>query len=232
MTESFDLIVIGAGSAARVAAERAAHDHGARVAMIERERWGGSCPNVACRPTKAYLVAAELGHDVRVLCANEDVATSFRRLGVEASATPLSHKLDVRGLLRLRPDLREAELLHTHDRRAGLLARVLGRTLGTACVHTFHGLPHEIAPLVGRPDAPLPGVSRSRRAWLLHGNLRIEGALARLGTGARLLARVLVVLLASPAAALAHAALQSASPAAERTSDGRANKDRAVTARA
>jgi methionine-rich copper-binding protein CopC len=41
------------------------------------------------------------------------------------------------------------------------------------------------------------------------------GALARLGTGVRLLALVLVVLLASPAAALAHAALQSASPAAE-----------------
>jgi copper transport protein len=41
------------------------------------------------------------------------------------------------------------------------------------------------------------------------------GALARLGTSVRLLALVLVVLLASPAAALAHAALQSASPAAE-----------------
>jgi pyruvate/2-oxoglutarate dehydrogenase complex dihydrolipoamide dehydrogenase (E3) component len=68
-TESFDLIVIGAGSAARAGAERAARDHGARVAMIERERWGGSCPNVACRPTKAYLVAAELAHDVNTLAA-------------------------------------------------------------------------------------------------------------------------------------------------------------------
>jgi mercuric reductase len=74
-TETFDLIVIGAGSAARVGAERAAHDHGARVAMIERERWGGSCPNVACRPTKAYLVAAELVHDINALAA---------RLGIEA----------------------------------------------------------------------------------------------------------------------------------------------------
>jgi glycosyltransferase involved in cell wall biosynthesis len=128
----------------------------------------------------APAVAAR-GHDVRVLCADEDVAASFTRLGVDAIATPLSHKLDVRGLLRLRPDLREAELVHTHDRRAGLLARVLGRALGAASVHTFHGLPHEIAPLVGRPDASLPGVSRTRRAWLLHGNLRIESALARLG---------------------------------------------------
>jgi pyruvate/2-oxoglutarate dehydrogenase complex dihydrolipoamide dehydrogenase (E3) component len=42
--------------------------------MIERERWGGSCPNVACRPTKAYLVAAELAHDIDALAA---------RLGIE-----------------------------------------------------------------------------------------------------------------------------------------------------
>jgi copper transport protein len=46
------------------------------------------------------------------------------------------------------------------------------------------------------------------------GSALSTGAFARLGTSVRLLALVLVVLLASPAAALAHAALQSASPAA------------------
>jgi mercuric reductase len=66
-TESFDLIVIGAGSAARAAAGKASDEHDARIAMIESVRWGGSCPNVACRPTKAYLVAAELMHDVNTL---------------------------------------------------------------------------------------------------------------------------------------------------------------------
>ena len=66
-TQTFDLVVIGAGSAAREGAARAHGDHGARVALVEHERWGGSCPNVACRPTKAYLVAAELAHDVNAL---------------------------------------------------------------------------------------------------------------------------------------------------------------------
>ena len=75
MPERFDLVVLGSGSAARDAAKTAAHDHGARVALIERERWGGSCPNVACTPTKAYLVAAELAHDVNRLA---------ERIGVEA----------------------------------------------------------------------------------------------------------------------------------------------------
>jgi mercuric reductase len=64
-TETYDLIVLGAGSAARDGAATASRRHGARVAIVERTRWGGSCPNVACRPTKAYLLAAELMHDIR-----------------------------------------------------------------------------------------------------------------------------------------------------------------------
>src|SRR5919204_3010814 len=77
MSEHFDLIVIGGGSAARDAAGKAAREHGARVALVEKERWGGSCPNVACTPTKAYLVVAELMHDINHL-ANE--------LGIEVGA--------------------------------------------------------------------------------------------------------------------------------------------------
>jgi mercuric reductase len=62
--DRFDLLVLGAGSGARDGAAKAKREYGARVAMVERELWGGSCPNVACRPTKAYLTAAELVHDV------------------------------------------------------------------------------------------------------------------------------------------------------------------------
>lgn len=80
MSERFDLIVIGAGSAARDAANTAARKHRARVALIEKERWGGSCPNVACQPTKAYLVAAELAHDVNALAP---------KIGVEAGRASL-----------------------------------------------------------------------------------------------------------------------------------------------
>jgi mercuric reductase len=66
-SEHYDLIAIGAGSAARDGANKAAKEHGAKVALIEHERWGGSCPNVACSPTKAYLVAAGLAHDINTL---------------------------------------------------------------------------------------------------------------------------------------------------------------------
>ena len=67
MSEQFDLIVLGSGSGARDGANKAAKEHDARVALIESTRWGGSCPNVACKPTKAYLVAAELAHDIETL---------------------------------------------------------------------------------------------------------------------------------------------------------------------
>ncbi|HEV2902746.1 MAG TPA: NAD(P)/FAD-dependent oxidoreductase [Gaiellaceae bacterium] len=67
MSAQFDLIVLGSGSGARDGANKAAKEHGARVALIENTRWGGSCPNVACKPTKAYLVAADLAHDIEAL---------------------------------------------------------------------------------------------------------------------------------------------------------------------
>jgi pyruvate/2-oxoglutarate dehydrogenase complex dihydrolipoamide dehydrogenase (E3) component len=81
--EHYDLIVLGSGSAARDGAGKAAREHGARVALIEHRLWGGSCPNVACRPTKAYVVAAELTHDVRHHAAERgiDLPEPVVRLG-------------------------------------------------------------------------------------------------------------------------------------------------------
>jgi mercuric reductase len=63
--EKFDLIVIGGGGAGREAATRAHADFGASVAVIESGLWGGSCANVACKPTKQYVAAAEFLADAR-----------------------------------------------------------------------------------------------------------------------------------------------------------------------
>ena len=71
--DRYDLVVLGSGSAARDGAGKASREFGARVALIEHWLWGGSCPNVACRPTKAYVVAAELAHDVQHHAAERGV---------------------------------------------------------------------------------------------------------------------------------------------------------------
>jgi mercuric reductase len=74
MNRQFDLIVLGSGSGARDGANKARKEFGAEVALVENTRWGGSCPNVACKPTKAYLVAADYVHDIN---------TFVPKLGIE-----------------------------------------------------------------------------------------------------------------------------------------------------
>ncbi|HEX4052407.1 MAG TPA: FAD-dependent oxidoreductase, partial [Steroidobacteraceae bacterium] len=51
MAHDFDLIVIGGGSGGLACAQRAA-SYGARTALIEMHRLGGTCVNVGCVPKK------------------------------------------------------------------------------------------------------------------------------------------------------------------------------------
>ena len=53
MTESFDAIVIGTGQAGPALAARLA-GVGRKVAIIERDRFGGTCVNNGCIPTKTF----------------------------------------------------------------------------------------------------------------------------------------------------------------------------------
>ena len=55
----FDLLVIGGGSGGLGAAQRAV-EYGARVALFEPARLGGTCVNVGCVPKKVMWNAAEL----------------------------------------------------------------------------------------------------------------------------------------------------------------------------
>jgi len=65
MSESFDLVVLGAGSAGIAMAIRAAR-HGAKVAVVEAGALGGTCVNVGCVPKKAMWLAAELVEAQRI----------------------------------------------------------------------------------------------------------------------------------------------------------------------
>ena len=64
MTEKhFDFLAIGGGSGGIAAAVRAA-SYGARAAVVEHGRLGGTCVNVGCVPKKLMWYAASLGHTV------------------------------------------------------------------------------------------------------------------------------------------------------------------------
>lgn len=65
MKDMYDLIVIGAGSGGIATARRAAV-YGARVAVVENGRLGGTCVNVGCVPKKVMWNAASLAHGLEM----------------------------------------------------------------------------------------------------------------------------------------------------------------------
>lgn len=64
MTNQYDIVVLGAGPGGYVAAIRAAQ-LGKKVAIIEREYWGGVCLNIGCIPSKALIKNAEVVHTLK-----------------------------------------------------------------------------------------------------------------------------------------------------------------------
>jgi glycosyltransferase involved in cell wall biosynthesis len=149
-----------------------------RVVYVSTLERGGPLSHV--RDLAPAVAAA--GVDVHVVVANERLANEFGVLGVDASVAAMRHKLDARGAARAWPAFAGADVVHTHDRRAGLLARPQARVRGAASVHTLHGVPEELSIRVGRTGDPVPpGVSAARIAWLRHGILRLEALLSHLG---------------------------------------------------
>jgi dihydrolipoamide dehydrogenase len=65
MAASFDLVVLGAGSGGYACALRAAQ-LGFNVALVEKDKVGGTCLHRGCIPTKAMLHAAEVADSVRI----------------------------------------------------------------------------------------------------------------------------------------------------------------------
>ena len=64
MTTRFDLLVIGGGSGGLAHAQRAA-EYGAKVAVVEPARLGGTCVNVGCVPKKLMWYSAHHAHLLR-----------------------------------------------------------------------------------------------------------------------------------------------------------------------
>ncbi|MBO0828221.1 MAG: dihydrolipoyl dehydrogenase [Streptosporangiales bacterium] len=61
---SYDLVVLGGGSGGYAAAFRAA-ELGMTVAVVEKDKFGGTCLHRGCIPTKALLHAAEIADQAR-----------------------------------------------------------------------------------------------------------------------------------------------------------------------
>src|SRR3989442_10112025 len=57
--EEFDLVILGGGTGSTIAAWTFAGE-GKHVAVVERKYIGGSCPNIACLPSKNIIHSAKV----------------------------------------------------------------------------------------------------------------------------------------------------------------------------
>ena len=64
MTQAFDAIVIGAGQAGPSLTSRLTAS-GMKVALVERDKFGGTCVNTGCMPTKTLVASAYAAHLAR-----------------------------------------------------------------------------------------------------------------------------------------------------------------------
>lgn len=83
MSESYDVVVIGAGPAGYVAAIRAAQ-LGQKAAIVDKQWMGGVCLNVGCIPSKALLKNAEVAHTLRE--RGKEFGFSFENLKLDYGA--------------------------------------------------------------------------------------------------------------------------------------------------
>ncbi len=78
--ETFDVVVIGAGSTGENVAGRAAQ-RGLRVAIVESELVGGECSYYACIPSKALLRPAHVLADAKAVAGSREAVTGELDVG-------------------------------------------------------------------------------------------------------------------------------------------------------
>jgi len=87
------------------------------------------------------------GASVLVTCENAELAERFSGGGVEAEVVPIRHQADLAGARRVWRLSKGADVVHAHDRRAGLWVRIGPRPRpGGIRVYTSHGIPEPYRP--------------------------------------------------------------------------------------
>src|SRR5437868_14692267 len=114
MPSTYDAIVIGTGQSGPFLAVRLANA-GRRVAVIERHRFGGTCVNTGCIPTKTLVASARTAHvarraadygvvvqspvtvDMRAVKARKDRVAGASEKGVESMLKSTAKSTVMRG---------------------------------------------------------------------------------------------------------------------------------------
>jgi pyruvate/2-oxoglutarate dehydrogenase complex dihydrolipoamide dehydrogenase (E3) component len=92
--EEYDVVILGGGTGSTVAAWTLAGE-GKRVAVIDRKFVGGSCPNIACLPSKNIIHSAKVAEYVR---RSEDYGITTKGFTIDMSAVRGRKRRMVSGL--------------------------------------------------------------------------------------------------------------------------------------
>lgn len=93
--EQYDLLILGSGAGSKLLAWTFA-GQGQRVAVVERKYVGGSCPNIACLPSKNVIHTAQFAHDVR---RSEEFGVTIDTSRINMSAVRDRKRRMVQGLV-------------------------------------------------------------------------------------------------------------------------------------
>jgi pyruvate/2-oxoglutarate dehydrogenase complex dihydrolipoamide dehydrogenase (E3) component len=93
--EEYDLLILGSGAGSKLLAWTLA-ERGQRVAVVEHKYVGGSCPNIACLPSKNIIHTAQFAHNVR---QSEVFGVSVDSFRVNMSAVRERKRKMVQGLV-------------------------------------------------------------------------------------------------------------------------------------
>jgi len=175
-TENFDLIVIGGGSGGVAAAKQAA-DHGARCALIERSRLGGTCVNVGCVPKKIMWHAASIAHTLR----HDALDYGFAQPDVDLDWVVIVQKREaylrrLNGIYQQQLDHRQITLLKGSARMESPHHVVVENR----CLHA----PHILIASGGKPDVPkVPGAAMGITSDGFFSLYRMPKSVAVIGAG-------------------------------------------------
>jgi glutathione reductase (NADPH) len=154
MSETFDLIVLGAGSGGLAAAKRAA-SHGASVAIVEGDRVGGTCVIRGCVPKKLLVYGSAYRH---LLDDAASYGWSFDNVRCDSAALLANVRAEVDRLNTLHIGLLEAagvELIRGWGRFCGPNAVEVCNAAGEVCRLTGERI---LIAVGGRPHRPeIPG---------------------------------------------------------------------------
>jgi pyruvate/2-oxoglutarate dehydrogenase complex dihydrolipoamide dehydrogenase (E3) component len=110
--EQYDVLILGSGGGGKLTAWHMASS-GRRTAVVERRWIGGSCPNIACLPSKNEIRSAEIAH--------------LARNGAQFGAMTGPVKVDMAKVVRRKRDMVEAQVAaHLHNYKTSGAELIMG----------------------------------------------------------------------------------------------------------